>query len=119
MKLFSKWLVLLVVGWAVLSFADGSNADAGWRRRAVRRAYVPAVRYYAPPRYVAYRHDVNVVAPGVRVHVGPGVHVDAPGVSVYVPSYGYHGYGHGYGHSGYGHGYTGYGHYGAYSHYGW
>lgn len=110
MNTFSKWLVLLVVGWVVLSFTDGSNVDAGWRRRAVRRTYVPAVRYYAPPRYAVYRHEVNVLAPGVRVHVGPGVYVNAPGVSVYVPSYGYGGYGYGYG---------GYGYYGSHHYYGW
>ncbi len=74
--------LMLLVG---LTLIGPQTVQAARWRRQVRRAYVHPPRYVAPPG--VYAPPVRIYAPGVGVHVGPGVHVRAPGVRVNVGSW--------------------------------
>ena len=84
MKIVCKWSCVCVIAALMWLVINPSAAEAGkWRRyhpvHVVHPVHVAPVRVYAPIRaYVApapvihshHHPQVNVVAPGVRVHVG-------------------------------------------------
>jgi len=96
MKRLLKQISLPLLLLAGLTLIGPQTAEAAkWRRHARRTYGHPAsVRVYAPGVGVHVGPGVHVRAPGVRVHVGPGVDVLAPGVRVnvgprYLPHYGW------------------------------
>jgi hypothetical protein len=96
MKKLARWIPLPLLVLAVLTLIGPQTAEAAFGRRIARRAYYAAPRavyaaparvYAAPvPAYAApvrvYAPAVGVYAPAVGVHVGPGVHIAAPGVRI-------------------------------------
>ena len=84
MKKLVKWISLPLLALVGLTLIGPQTAEAfGWRRH-VRRAYVHRPYHVAPP--AVYAAPVRVYGPAVGVHVGPGVHVAAPGLRVNVGS---------------------------------
>jgi hypothetical protein len=92
MKRLVKRISLPLLLLAGMMLIGPQTAEAAKWRRYAKRAYVHQPYYvapvavYAPPVRV-YAPPVRVYAPGVGVYVGPGVHVDAPGVQVHVRSW--------------------------------
>ena len=89
MKKLARWIPLPLLVLAVLTLIGPQIAEAAFGRRIARRAYYAAPRavYAAPVRAYAapvpvYAAPVRVYAPAVGVHVGPGVHIAAPGVRI-------------------------------------
>jgi hypothetical protein len=96
MRTLLKYGLMVAMCWMVLALVDGQPAQARHGYHAARHAYRHAYRGVYRPVHVhaaarhAYYPGVRVVAPRVRVHVGPTVGVVAyPAVPVYAaPVYG-------------------------------